>query len=263
MRKLGMVAAAAGLALSGSVTKADFVISSTRQANAQTVGGNAYDLVSFFVTNNGTGGTGSTLQSLDAALYAPTSIASGPFAGNYSGNQLLIGTGSGAKGGLPTTSADVFATNPTNNNSWIADNTSPFTLNNTASGAVLLLGANPSSNAGVDPSSQTFTNQQPVSGIAGTIFNSSASQTNTSPIQFAQALVPHNMPVEVLNPVASSAVRNFEPNSGIFGPGVGSFQATNNTTLNGPFIDAVPEPATFGLFGIGAAGLLARRRRTA
>jgi hypothetical protein len=261
MRKLGFLAAAAGLAVSGSVTKADFVVSSNRVADA---GAPGYDLVSFTVTNDGTNSTGTTLNSIDIALYAPTSIATGPFAGTYANNGMLIGVGSGAKGGLATTNADVFASNSANNNSWIADNTSPFTLTGTAAGSVLLLGANPTTTAGVSPTSQTFTNNELVAGISGAIFSSTTPQADGAPgVYFAQAVVPTGMPVELLNPVTSG--RAFEPNSGIFSPLNGSFQADNLTTAGGPLINgvAVPEPASFAMVGIGAAGLLARRRRMA
>jgi len=265
MRKLGLIAAAAGLAVSGSVVKADFVITSNRQLNAATIasGPNAgsYDLVSFTVTNNGLNSTGTTLTSVEMALYAPTSIASGPFAGTYANNGMLIGVGDGSKTGLPATTADVFASNATNNNSWIADNTSPFNLKGTAVGGVLLLGGNPTTTAEVAPNSQTFNNNDKVAGIHGFIFAPPppTPQDATTGVYFAQALVPHNDPVELLNPVPG---RTFAPNSGIFSPGAGSFSATNNSTS--PFINGVvPEPTSLALVGIGAAGLLARRRRTA
>lgn len=251
MRKLGVLAAAAGLAVSGSVVKADFVLSSTRQTGAITVASGptagTYDLVNFFITNTGTNGTGTTLNSVDIALYSPSG--------------MLIGVGNGAKGGLPATSADVFATNSANVNSWIADNTSPFTLTSTAGGSVLLAGSNPANTASVGPSSQTFTNNELVAGIAGAIFSTTGTQANTSPIQIAEAVVPTGALVEILNPVTSGRV--FEPNSGTFSPLSGNFQANNDTTANGPYVNAVPEPGSLALVGIGAVGLLARRRRTA
>ena len=255
MRKLGVLAAAAGLAVSGSIAKADFVITSTRANNAVTVSSGqnqgTYDVVSFSIVNNGANGTGTTINSVDVGL--------------YSSQGMLIGVGNGAKGGLPATAADIFATNSANftGESWIADNTSPFNLTSTSGGSVLLFGANPNTTAGVTAISQTFNNNDKVAGISGTIF-----ATNPTPpqdatgvgVQFAQAVVPHGAPVSVLNPVTG---RPYEQNSGIFSPLNGSFQATNNTTANGPYTDGVPEPGSIALFGIGAAGLLARRRRKA
>jgi len=254
MRKLGVLAAAAGLAVSGSVVKADFVISSNRQVGAVVVASGStagtYDLVSFTVTNTGTNGTGTTVNSIDIALYS----ASG----------MLIGVGTGAKGGLPTTAADIFASKSANNNSWIADNTSQFNLSTTTGGSVLTFGSNPTTTAGVSATSQTFSNNELVGGIAGVIFASSPTlpQADGAPgVYFAQAVVPTGASVELLNPVASG--RAFEPNSGIFSPLSGSFQANNLTTAGGPYVNAVPEPGSLALVGIGAVGLLARRRRTA
>jgi hypothetical protein len=250
MRKVRLLTAAAvGLAVSGSVSKADFVITHSRTSNAFTLNSQSYDVVTFSVVNDGINGTGSTLISVDAALYTP----------NPGG--MLIGVGNGAKGSVPANAADVFGTNPANFNtaSWIGDGTSPFTLSGAVGGSVLLLGGDPTSNAGVAPNSQTFTANQPVQGIAGTIFTLPPPQPAGGGVIFAQAVVQHNAFVTLLNPVATGA-RAFEHNSGLFSSD-GNSTLMASVTFEGSAIVDVPEPASFALVGIGAAGLLPRRRR--
>lgn len=210
MKNLYLITAAAVvLALGGSVSKADFVITHSRTANAFTLNSQSYDIVTFSVVNNGINGTGSTFISVDAALYTP------------SPGGMLIGVGTGSN----TTHADVFGTNTSSSphTSWIADNTPPFSVNGTLGGVILPLGLDPipSHNQGVKPDSQTFTANQTVQGIAGTLYTTGTPQPAGSGVIFAQAVVQHSATVTLLNPVSSWLVRGFEPNSGNFSSGDG------------------------------------------
>jgi hypothetical protein len=252
----------ASAALSGPMVKADFTLTGTRQVGAVVNPAGApagsYDLVRFTLTGTGTSNGAAASNSITAGLYA----ASG----------MLIGVGSGAKGSVATNQADIFATNwPANvNDSWIGDNTSPFTLISTTSdansghGAVLLMGNTPSGSAGVDPTGPTtFTQNELVAGIYGTIFNSSGT-TQATPIYFAQAVVPTNATVFLLDPsgtkgfATANTSRLFGPSSGIFSPGGGFSNAAVND-LGEPF-DPNPIPEPVSIFGIGIASLLVRRR---
>jgi len=259
MRKLGLLAAAAGLALGGSTAKADFVISSTRTAGP-TINSAATDIVDFTVTNNGANGTGTTIKSFDVGLYSPSG--------------MYIGVRTGANAGIPDV---LFQQLASQSLSWIADeafHTPPTSPEQPALGnggnlagisqLVLPLGQNPSTGTGV--LTNTFTQNQLVQGIYA--FLQTTGTADASPLWFARAVVPHNASVSLLNTGGTATAptgsgRSFAPNSGLLSPGSGSFAAINNNGVSGAFTDAVPEPGTLSLVGIGAAGLLARRRRIA
>jgi len=256
MRKLGLLAAAAGLALGGSIANADFVVSHSRANNAFTIGSTSYDIVSWTLTNDGTHSTGVDVAQIDAAFYAP---ANGMVIGLNKANHPDV-YGIGTETGVA-------------NDSWLNGKLTGVSTN---SGQSVLLQTGSTftvdqQNPTGDKFSGTYTNQQSVAGIAGNMFwttppDISATDGFGAPITFAQIAVPHGDPVELLGTGAAnrgnvpasweSIATGFgeDPNDGISN---GVFVQLPATIIDGT---VTPEPASLSILGIMAAGLLARRR---
>jgi len=254
MRKYGLLAAAAGLALGGSVANADFVITSSRVALTGTT-----DQVTFSVQNNGLGNTAGfpNLQAFSAALYAPTSFNGT----SYPGNGLFI---------LANGSGKVFVNSASQ--SRFIDMSDGFST-------MAPVQANPSIlnlDGSVSNGSTGYTNGQQVAGIGLALgVTSSGIDDSSAALPFAIAVVPTGDPVEVLQTTPTADVG--ATGNRIFAP---TFQATatewgaNNGTstkfvqasnnVSAPFSDpaAVPEPTSLGLIGLAVGGLFVRRRRS-
>jgi len=245
MRKFALLALAAAAAC-GSVAKADFVVSSNRVSNAFTIGTQSYDVVTWSVLNNGANATGTKLSQVDMAFYDPNK---GMLIGISGGQPDIYNLNMGQVNTAPTVSymdGNLSHTNAAPGESILRSN---LTVDQ-ASGS-----------PGSDTFASTYTNQQAVAGIAGDLFWSGSQPTiSVTPLAFAYTVVASGDPVSLLAPGAtrpSPVSTTWEQPATGFGVVGGAFIPITSTITN------TPEPASLGLLGIAAAGLLGRRRRNA
>jgi hypothetical protein len=244
MRKFALLALAAAAAC-GSVAKADFVVSSNRTTDAFTIGSQAYDVVTWSVLNNGANATGTKLEQVDMAFYDPNA---GMLIGVSGGQPDLYNLNIGAPESAATTI------------SYMDGNLSHV---NAAPGeSILRPNLTVDQATGSTPGSETFTstytNEQAVAGIAGDLYWSNQPNISVTPLTFAYTVVASGDPVELLAPGAtrpSGLSTTWEQPATGFGVVGGAFIPISATITNG-----TPEPASLGLLGIAAAGLLGRRR---
>jgi len=250
MRKFALLAAAAvaGLA-SASVSRADFVYQTTVSPEPATV------------TSQGTPGVANPFFGDDIVLLQMKYV-SGTVQSNYalswsisesssaSSPQFFIRTWDAALGTwdqgdnvTPGTDADLA-------NQGSADTLGDGAVN--PRGSYIRIGGITGFNvvpAGSSDQSGTFTDLQSLPGFTMTEFSSSqpaghdGTLVSTSFTTIGEAIVPHGQEVTFSGNVISDLPTDLN--------GV-AFSVSAN---------AVPEPASFALIGIGAAGLLARRRR--
>jgi len=255
MRKMGLLASAAALVVGGSMAKADFVISSSTVdlsvANAAVEGNglmSGFDAIFLYAKNNGANGTGTKLNSVQVTLTDHTA-----------GNNLVIG-GYTRSSPLATSTAELIASTEVNPNgsAYLLAGTQLNTSTQPPYYSVVTVLGDPTNssesnqaNVLVPPSAYTPTNTFPNYGYAIHSFSvsvgSSIQGVNATTANgglgalFAVVVLPHGDAVDY---------------SGTLSGNIGNGSAISGST-------AVPEPVTAGLFGIGLAGLAARRRRQA
>lgn len=243
MRKYALLAAAAGLALTGSIARADFQFQHSRNNGTNTpIASGMFagdDVIELDVKNDGTNNTGTTLLAATVTLSENAATGkNGVFfirtfdqdgSGNVDDNDVSN------QGGTAAPNFGTYARFG-NTSQWTLAGSMP---DNASSD-------DPNGPHGKDqpnyPASGKYTDSQsmagPITVIGGAnLTTGGLNDATMKPLAFA--VVPHGQEV------------TFDVNV------AGSVGPSDTASI----IDAIPEPATLGLLGLGTIGLLARRRR--
>jgi len=245
MRKYALLAAAAGLAVSGSLARADFVFTTTRTTDATgTFAGD--DRVTLTVAQTGTG-TAQTGALISFNLTESSTVSSPKFfirTMNLTAANGNTGTPPAWASAGPNPNADLLDQGEQDDNGAARPGNPGSSIRLGAGSVTFLASVTPLSTVPLE--SGTFTDGQSLS-----TFNVQAGEGGTAGLAVTTT---RTLAIAVV-PVGQSVTF-----SGI----VSSHDGTApDQTLNVTNSVAVPEPASLGLLGIGVAGLLARRRRQA
>lgn len=242
MRKYALLAAAAGMALSGSFAQAGFTFSSVRQNGA---GPNGTDLVSFYALNDGNGtGTKAIAADITEIAYSDGGGTAAP------GSGLLTVSTKGTKADL--TGANSF--DPNDNTfkpagsfvNILTENRDP---NNDDTTQFNVVQATPAATA------TNYKNGVGQFEVVGANLAGGVASNSGKGALVAVAAVTAGQAVGITGSVGGDVGTAFAL------PSTPTFSGTGANGAELGTLNVVPEPASLGLLSLGLGGLMIRRRR--